>query len=916
VAEAVYRSTIAQGLFYVDGKPLSLADYPMFEAVYDGQYSRILLKTARQVSKSTTLAAFMIAEAIAVVPFKSYYVSPTQEQTRKFSHTRAAKILAYSPDVRKKYIGPESIDNVYLRILKNGSEMAFTYAMDDPDRARGYSADRTCFDATAEVLTRVGWKLVRALTPTDEVGVLAPDGALEWHRPTRLIQFRHKGSMVCFTHHGVSLRVTSNHKMWVNFRVKTSPTFKTPDVWEFVEAGSLANTTRMGFKFTGRAVLRGSQVPQVKVLEGGEGYEVSRRSLSIPFLEFAELVGWYLSEGSIVWKMLNGRRQARGGAGVFSNGFAPRRAPKGVSIVQCPGPHADRIKRCLRACGLVFSAHPTEYQTSRGARLTHAYVVTSAQLGSYFEGQGLCRDKHIPEEFFEHPAALTRLLESLHFGDATMRDGTLRTRSKRLADDVHRAWTLLGRSSAIHTRMMAPRPGAPLEPLYEVQAFKYDYHVFWRPEFESKKRVVVEQVVDEDVFCFTVKHHRPIVRGGFGQRPIVTGQCFDEVQDMVFEAVIPVIEECMAASKYQYSSYCGTPKTMENTIEVLWGLSSQTEWCMRCDACSKWTFVASTKAIGKKGLICLSCGGLLNPRNGKWIDMASGQGIKGFHISQAIMPTNVPAAWQPGTEGYDVAVDRWEKLLYKMESPLYGESKFLNECIGVSTSTGVRLLTKEILEALCDDKLAITRLPTPTSLQGIVRVVAGVDWSGGGGEVKGSEGLYKSRTVFHVWGQQPDGRLRTLTSKVFPNGHATGWIDEIVELCNAWGVQMVGCDAGEGALANSFLRQRLGDQRVLAFKYQMMSKPLEWNPAALTYNVDKTTMVDTYARMLLHKQVVYPNLRDAKVAIDDILNVYEEITPRGMRVWKHSPVMPDDSLHAQIFAWLAWGVLSGNLKFN
>jgi len=96
----------------------------------------------------------------------------------------------------------------------------------------------------------------------------------------------------------------------------------------------------------------------------------------------------------------------------------------------------------------------------------------------------------------------------------------------------------------------------------------------------------------------------------------------------------------------------------------------------------------------------------------------------------------------------------------------------------------------------------------------------------------------------------------------------------------------------------------------------MMSKPLEWNPAALTYNVDKTTMVDTYARMLLHKQVVYPNLRDAKVAIDDILNVYEEITPRGMRVWKHSPVMPDDSLHAQIFAWLAWGVLSGNLKFN
>ena len=34
--EEVYRSTIAQGLLYVDGKPLSLSDYPMFGAVYDG----------------------------------------------------------------------------------------------------------------------------------------------------------------------------------------------------------------------------------------------------------------------------------------------------------------------------------------------------------------------------------------------------------------------------------------------------------------------------------------------------------------------------------------------------------------------------------------------------------------------------------------------------------------------------------------------------------------------------------------------------------------------------------------------------------------------------------------------------------------------------------------------------------------
>lgn len=537
MAEEVYRSTIAEGLFYVDGKPLSLEDYPMFQAVYDGKYPRLLLKTGRQVTKSTTLAAFMIAEALATAPFKSYYVSPTQEQTRKFSHTRVAKILAYSPALRTGFVNANSIDNVLLRMFNNGSEMAFTYALDDPDRARGYSADRCCFD---------------------------------------------------------------------------------------------------------------------------------------------------------------------------------------------------------------------------------------------------------------------------------------------------------------------------------------------------------------------------------------------EVQDILYEAVIPVVEECMANSNYQYSAYAGTPKTMENTIEFLWSQSSQTEWCMHCEGCGKWTFIDSVKAIGKMGPICLKCGKDLNPRHGQWIDMVKDQspyGIKGFHVSQPIMPSNVPAAWQPGSDGYNAAVDRWAKLLWKMESPLYGDSKFLNECIGVSTSTGVRLLTKEALEALCDEKLEMTRLPLPLSKEGIVRVVAGVDWSGGGAEVKGSEGVFKSRTVMHIWGQQADGRLRTLFYKIFPNGHAIGWIDEIVELANAWGVTMLAADAGEGALANSYLRAKLGDHRVVAVRYMNLSKPVDWNAGSMAFHLDRTTLIDNYAKFLLAKQAVYPKLVQAQPAINDILNVYEEVTMQGHKVWRHSPTMPDDCLHAQLFGWFAWKILIQDLKF-
>jgi hypothetical protein len=314
----------------------------------------------------------------------------------------------------------------------------------------------------------------------------------------------------------------------------------------------------------------------------------------------------------------------------------------------------------------------------------------------------------------------------------------------------------------------------------------------------------------------------------------------------------------------------------------------------------------------------LSCGKNLNPRRGQWVDMATDKAaaIKGFHISQAIMPMNVPAAYQPGSVDYEGAVERWGKFLYKMESPLYGESRFLNECIGVSTSTGVRLLTKEILESLCDEKHEMTRLPLPLSKEGIVRTVAGVDWSGGGGEVRGSEGLFKSRTVLHISGQMADGRLKTLYYKIFPNGHATGWIDEIVELCNAWGVNMLVGDAGEGALGNSYLKQRLGDHRVTQIRYMALSKPVDWNPNTLTYHADRTTLIDSYAKFLLHKQVVYPKLMQAKPAIDDVLNVYEEVTAAGRKVWRHSPTAPDDCLHAQIFAWFAWMILTQSFRFS
>jgi hypothetical protein len=111
------------------------------------------------------------------------------------------------------------------------------------------------------------------------------------------------------------------------------------------------------------------------------------------------------------------------------------------------------------------------------------------------------------------------------------------------------------------------------------------------------------------------------------------------------------------------------------------------------------------------------------------------------------------------------------------------------------------------------------------------------------------------------------------------------------------------------------LRDRLGAHRVIQARYLSASKPVEWNPNTMAYHCDRTTLIDNYATFLIHKLAVLPKLSQAKPAVDDILNVYEETTMAGRKVWRHAPTQPDDSLHAGLFGWLAWRVLTQDLRF-
>jgi hypothetical protein len=381
------------------------------------------------------------------------------------------------------------------------------------------------------------------------------------------------------------------------------------------------------------------------------------------------------------------------------------------------------------------------------------------------------------------------------------------------------------------------------------------------------------------------------IRGVSADRVIL-----DEVQDMDLYSVRPIVMECAANSDYGYEFYLGTPKSMENGIEWMWQQSTQTEWIMKCPGCSSWNFVDTPKSIGLKGPICLKCGHLLNPRDGQWYDFKPDARVKGFHLSQVILPRNVELP------------QRWDRIMDKLEN--YAPQKFKNEVLGVSDAIGTRMISKQELEELCDESNVFQENGGPLNYP---TIAGGVDWSGGGQSTAGQE--IQSRTVAWVWAVLPDNRLKCLYYKVFPGRNQVEDVREVANIFQKFRVQLVCGDAGEGAVANAMLKEILGEHRVFQLQYGSTAKQIIWNGKD-RFMIDRTSFIDSYMLMLKRKGVVFGPLRVMQQAIGDILAEYEEVTQNGQgkKVWRHAPTQPDDCLHAAVFAWTALRLARGELQ--
>jgi hypothetical protein len=130
----------------LNGRPYSLISHypfaPLFRLLMP---KNMVLKTGRQVSKSTSLAAHGVVLANCIPYFKTLYVTPLYEQIRRFSNNYVRSFIDQSP-IKAQWSGTDTENNVLQRSFKNKSIMLFSFALLDADRVRGVSTDRVVLD--------------------------------------------------------------------------------------------------------------------------------------------------------------------------------------------------------------------------------------------------------------------------------------------------------------------------------------------------------------------------------------------------------------------------------------------------------------------------------------------------------------------------------------------------------------------------------------------------------------------------------------------------------------------------------------------------------------------------------------------------------------------------------------------------
>ena len=409
----------------------------------------------------------------------------------------------------------------------------------------------------------------------------------------------------------------------------------------------------------------------------------------------------------------------------------------------------------------------------------------------------------------------------------------------------------------------------------------------------------IECIGEQDVYDLeTEKHHTFLANG------IAVHNC----QDMDWD-FIPIISETLSASKWGIRQFSGTPKTFDNTLEVLWNDSSQAEWFIPC-GCNHWNIPSAgldaldmlgpVSNIAKYGtaLICSKCGKPINARAGQWIHRypeRRGQ-FAGYHVPQIIMPMHYASD------------KKWTELLTKKNKR--AGAVLLNEVLGESCDVGTKLITLEELRKVCIlHKLEMSIARAINFTGRYTQRILGVDWGGGGMEET-------SYTTISVVGLRPDGKQEVLwAERLHMAVSDMEEVKRILEVFHIFACHYIAHDfAGSGSVHETLLIQSgFPIHKIIPFSYvRTGGKALivyhgpDTGSIRHYYSLDKTWSIMLICMMIKTGQLLLPDFESSKDLVEDFLHLQEDKTETvhhgDILTVKRKPKTSDDFVHSTNFA--------------
>ncbi|MDF2841702.1 MAG: hypothetical protein K0R00_128 [Herbinix sp.] len=370
----------------------------------------------------------------------------------------------------------------------------------------------------------------------------------------------------------------------------------------------------------------------------------------------------------------------------------------------------------------------------------------------------------------------------------------------------------------------------------------------------------------------------------------VNGVWGDEIQDIHIDA-IPVIKETQshaldAGARMRVTWYTGTPKTFSNTIQQYWDRSTQNEWIVKCPHCNTHQ-VMGIKNLEPTRFVCRKCKRDLPKAsiiNGFWYELQPDRKLKGFRISQLMVP-------------WIQADDIWAKYT------TYSSDKFHNEVLGRSYENADKPFTSLVLAGISTNDLKL--YPRAEREFSNTKNFMGVDW--GTGE--------KSFTVVTIYSYNSSGRFQMIFNKRYEKGEELDpdWqLRDICNLMNLFRIAYAIVDWGFGFVQYKKLRALFGS-RVAACYYSFnQNQKAKYNPQKTMWVVNRTEVMQQYITAVHKKEILWPGSDRSKYSWLYDHHLVELAEYRKAQSGKsedlfytHPEGQPDDGLHSCVYAYLA-----------